>query len=370
MQTLDEALDVSRKAVFFIGSPGSGKSTMVRLISMGLGFRNVDADFLFEKMMVARGLSLKMPDDERDERDDLRSEAGELTFAMRELHADLGIGIAIDTPGSNRFMLGELKTMLEQAGYDCRMIYVKASLDTAMKRNALRHRSLPPDIVRNHWMGANANAEHYRRVFGEKDFFTIENEGDADTNSPHVLSAYRWLLRWVSGKTPRLREFIEFVEAAQPIRHSSFMNWFSNSKIVDKKGNPLVCYHGTNRHFDQFERGHENQDSGIYFTPDHDYASGYASSFQNVVVSGAHMRPCYLSIKNPAFFLTKPTDIELKLGTRGAFTDAVIKHLEELGHDGAVVGVTDYEVEVGARSISDAHEICAFYPRQIRSIFE
>ena len=35
----------------------------------------------------------------------------------------------------------------------------------------------------------------------------------------------------------------------------NFMNWFKGSKVVDKKGNPLVVYHGSkNAGFSVFDR--------------------------------------------------------------------------------------------------------------------
>jgi hypothetical protein len=165
-----------------------------------------------------------------------------------------------------------------------------------------------------------------------------------------------------------LRKWLRLVEAANRGFSAAFMQWFSGSKIVDAEGNPLKVYHGTNRDFLTFEVRAESHDTGIYFTADPEYASGYANNFNsNDVYPGANIRPCYLSIKNPAYFLTKPTDIELKLGKRGAFNEAVIQYLAAKGHDGVVVGVTDYEVEIGARSVADGNEVCAFSPRQVRS---
>ena len=53
-----------------------------------------------------------------------------------------------------------------------------------------------------------------------------------------------------------------------------FLSWFSNSKVVDKKGNPLVVYHGTNTKFETFRTG-ENQ--YVYFTSDVNLADKYAT---------------------------------------------------------------------------------------------
>lgn len=149
-----------------------------------------------------------------------------------------------------------------------------------------------------------------------------------------------------------------------------FLQWFKDSKIIDSQGNPLQVFHGTRRSFDNFERRAESQDSGIFFTIDKEYAAGYSTSFGSWT-TGSNIRPSYLSIKNPLYVLTKPTDIELKIGTRGAFTDACIEYFENLGYDGVVVGILDHEIEYNFRKMEDsAKEIVAFYPNQVKSIFE
>jgi hypothetical protein len=45
--------------------------------------------------------------------------------------------------------------------------------------------------------------------------------------------------------------------------NDDLLKWFGNSKVVDKNGNPLIVYHGSNVKFDTFRTG-ENQYA--YFT--------------------------------------------------------------------------------------------------------
>lgn len=165
-----------------------------------------------------------------------------------------------------------------------------------------------------------------------------------------------------------MRNLIDLNERADLTKSAEFRAWFGNSKIVDRHGKPLVVYHGTSARFDRLEV-RSVQDTGIYFTPDPEYASGYAQSFGDVK-EGSRVLPCVLSIKNPVFFLTKPTDVSLKIGTRGAFTQACIDYYVAKGYDGIVNGVTDYEIEMKHRGIEDANEICAFHADQVKSIFE
>lgn len=160
-------------------------------------------------------------------------------------------------------------------------------------------------------------------------------------------------------------------ETTHPRFNDAFRLWFGTSKAVDRDGTPLVFYHGTQRDIRRFERRSESHDAGIFFTRNTEYAGGYATNFAQhtgrEVPEGANIVPCYLRITNPFYTLTKPTDIELKLGSRGAFTDACIEYLEKQGYDSVVCSMTPYEVQQGYHSIADAEEACVFHPGQVKS---
>lgn len=77
----------------------------------------------------------------------------------------------------------------------------------------------------------------------------------------------------------------------------AFYEWFSDSKVVDADGKPLVVYHGTNKKFREFDKGaigkkHKNlyQGKGFYFTKEYYDAQNY----------GKTIMPVYLKIENPA----------------------------------------------------------------------
>jgi hypothetical protein len=126
-------------------------------------------------------------------------------------------------------------------------------------------------------------------------------------------------------------------EFAQPVRYSlrntdtpAFKQWFKDSKVVDKKGDPLVVYHGTDKTFDAFnlrKRGSRVgfQDDGFYFSDSPGTATTYATmdvysgalgkkkdayleptdffkrflSRLGLVESAPQVVPAFLSIKNP-----------------------------------------------------------------------
>jgi hypothetical protein len=110
----------------------------------------------------------------------------------------------------------------------------------------------------------------------------------------------------------------------------AFKKWFGESKVVDKKGDPLVVYHGTDKTFDAFnlrKRGSRVgfRDAGFYFSDSPGTATTYATmdvysgalgkkkdayleptdffkrflSRLGLVESAPQVVPAFLSIKNP-----------------------------------------------------------------------
>lgn len=145
-----------------------------------------------------------------------------------------------------------------------------------------------------------------------------------------------------------------------------FKRWFGDSKVVDENGKPLVVYHGTKVEFREFRHDTNSMspDRGFYFTPDAEYASGYAESFASQagtkVPHGANVMPVYLKLERPLFVLSKPQ------GANGFDHSAMRKVIKD-GYDGLIVGLTQYEYENGHRKLQDASEIVVFSKRQIKS---
>lgn len=68
----------------------------------------------------------------------------------------------------------------------------------------------------------------------------------------------------------------------------AFIEWFDGSQVIDKEGNPLIVFHGTNEDFSEFN----GFDKFNYFAED----KAYADRFRN---EDGHTKEVYLSIKNP-----------------------------------------------------------------------
>ena len=86
--------------------------------------------------------------------------------------------------------------------------------------------------------------------------------------------------------------------------NDNFHKWFGNSKVVDKNGNPRICYHGTQKGgFEEFKpkigyKGKSKQqvDLGSHFTIDKEYASGYAGNKKT-----SKIYESFLRIENPLY---------------------------------------------------------------------
>ena len=88
------------------------------------------------------------------------------------------------------------------------------------------------------------------------------------------------------------------------ILNEKFYEWFGDSKVVDHKGEPLICFHGTsNGTFDTFKPktginkiGKQQVDIGSHFSVSKDYSAGYAGDKKK-----SKIYECFLRIENPLY---------------------------------------------------------------------
>ena len=125
------------KAFFIAGGPGSGKSFVVRKTTGGLGMKIVNSDDIFEKLLDKEGLSLKMPESEKEPRDVVRQRAKELTAKKRTNFIEGRLGLIIDGTGKDYDKIARQATKLKQIGYDVHMIFVNTSLEHTIKNHTI-----------------------------------------------------------------------------------------------------------------------------------------------------------------------------------------------------------------------------------------
>ena len=194
------------KAIFMAGGPGSGKSFIkeklfgipdnVNISVGGLKSVNSDKEFMmllrkfdFDPTMLAtyektdKDLFHHLSAPAKKGGSGLRDFAQELSKQRMKGYMDGKKGMVIDSTGSNFSKVRGQKEMLEKQGYDCYMVFVMTSLETAQKRNKLRaekgERELPAHIVKKSWDAARNNLGGLKAVFGSN-FVRIDNDKHLD----------------------------------------------------------------------------------------------------------------------------------------------------------------------------------------------
>ena len=154
----------------------------------------------------------------------------------------------------------------------------------------------------------------------------------------------------------------------------------SNSKVRNRKGELIVCYHGTNSDFSEFKEDFISNNSGnigwfgkgFYFSDSEKLSQSY----------GSILKKCYLNITNP-FIYSSPDSIYtlLSLGISPrvydghlqpyayldneepieVFTEAVKK----AGYDGVKFNYKQGKYRGNVRGTSSASEYVCFRPDQV-----
>jgi hypothetical protein len=95
-----------------------------------------------------------------------------------------------------------------------------------------------------------------------------------------------------------IKKYLNEQQESKNNLNDNFWKWFGNSKVVDKDGNPIICYHGTPKGgFMEFKpkigyKGKVKQqvDLGSHFSVDKKYASEYAGNKKTSKVYDVFLR--------------------------------------------------------------------------------
>ena len=163
------------KAIFLAGGPGSGKSYVVRRTTGGLGMKIVNSDDIYEKMLKDAGLTTTPEDIYSDEGQEIRVRAKATTKVMQGNFLEGRLGLIIDGTGKDYDKIAKQVAGLQAIGYECYMVFVNTSLDTAQERNKMRQRTLPEKEVAKMWNEVQNNIGRFQRLFGSKNMIIVDN---------------------------------------------------------------------------------------------------------------------------------------------------------------------------------------------------
>jgi len=183
------------KAIFLAGGPGSGKSYVVRRTTGGLGMKIVNSDDIYEKMLNDAGLETTPEDIFSDKGQEIRGRAKAVTKRMQGNFLDGRLGVIIDGTGKDFSKIAKQKAGLQQLGYECSMIFVNTSLDTAQERNKQRQRTLPEKQVETMWKEVQNNIGAFQRLFGSSNFIVVDNNDAGEDVFEKVWKRVAMLIR-------------------------------------------------------------------------------------------------------------------------------------------------------------------------------
>ena len=183
------------KAIFLAGGPGSGKSYVVRRTTGGLGMKIVNSDDIYEKMLKDAGMDTTPEDIYSDKGQEIRVKAKGVTKRMQGNFLDGRLGLIIDGTGKDYDKISKQVAGLKSLGYECAMIFVNTSLDTAQERNRMRKRTLPEKEVTTMWNEVQQNIGKFQRLFGGSSMIIVDNNDAGEDVFEKVWKRIAMLIR-------------------------------------------------------------------------------------------------------------------------------------------------------------------------------
>ena len=179
------------KAVFLAGGPGSGKSYVAGKLLSGYGLKTVNSDDIYEYLAKKDDLDLSDPDQVySDKGQEVRNRAKELTMSRQAGYIDGRLGLVIDGTGKDPDKIVTQARQLIKLGYDVAMVFVNTDLETAIKRDAARKRTIGEVEATKYWKEVQRNIGRYQQLFGKNNFLVVDNSEGKDYQA-ETLRAYR-----------------------------------------------------------------------------------------------------------------------------------------------------------------------------------
>jgi shikimate kinase len=220
-QFLNEGVDDPAifKAVFLAGGPGSGKSFIVGRTGLpALGYRVINSDDAFEAGLRKAKMDMTPDNIFSPQGQEIRGRAKRITN-LKNLRSMWGrLGLVIDGTGKDTDKVASQMNSLKALGYDCAMIFVNTDLDTALKRNRMRARTLPDAEVEKYWKEVQRNIGKFQQMFGKENFIVADNSEGKDYKQ-ETLRAYKDIRKFTE-KPPKSEKAKKWIEKMRDIKKS------------------------------------------------------------------------------------------------------------------------------------------------------
>jgi len=212
------------KAVFLAGGPGSGKDFVLKKALDGHGLVEINSDKALEYLMDKHKLDMKMPEHETKRRDEVRAKAKSVTELRHRFALEGRNGIIINSTGADAKKIGKIKSVLDELGYDSKMLFVDTSDDVSRQRNVERGqrggRLVPEKLRSSKWKEAQDARVEFSKIFGTEHYHEFKNDEDLRTNldpevhkakSKELLDLFKTVKKFSQSepKHPKAQEWIQ-----------------------------------------------------------------------------------------------------------------------------------------------------------------
>ena len=179
------------KAIFLAGGPGSGKSFIVGKTGLtSMGYKVVNSDDAFEASLKKAGMTMNPDDIFSVKGQEIRGKAKRLTAKKQERYLKGRLGIVVDGTGKDFQKISKQVRSVQALGYDTAMIFVNTDLETAVRRDQERTRTLGREEVTKMWKTVQSNIGAFQRMFGKPNMLIVDNS-DGKNYEKETLRAYR-----------------------------------------------------------------------------------------------------------------------------------------------------------------------------------
>lgn len=194
------------KSVFFAGYPGSGKTTISKLIKDGaLPIMNINSDIWTEWYKDMYGL---------DDWVEMGNDVKRLTKQDAFYHINGLLPIFIDTTGSNIKLFKRRLEYLMDIGYDTKMFFIDVSFETTKDRADRRFeaggRYISPEFLEKAYNEINKVKSIYKQLIPD---FTVIKNNDNEVTPNDIRKLYAQTVKYFNSpiKNEKGKKLVDYM---------------------------------------------------------------------------------------------------------------------------------------------------------------